>query len=89
MEGFVVEDFVPNTYVCIYSGVVLKREGYYLDRALNMAKNDTNISAELYPHGWKNKTTNVTRYISEEIGDLWYYCALTGYEWYEQGDIYV
>ena len=28
-EGFAVEDFVPNTYLCVYSGVSLVREGNY------------------------------------------------------------
>ena len=83
MEGFVIEDFVPNTYVCIYSGVILKLEGKYLDNALKTAKKNETISLELYPDGWKNKTQNVTRFISEEIGDLWHYCALSGFQWYE------
>ena len=49
MEGFVIEDFVPNTYVCIYSGVIMRLEGKYLDKALKAAKKNETISLELYP----------------------------------------
>ena len=34
-------------------------------------------------------TLNVTAYISDEIGDLWFYCATTGYEWYVWGGDYI
>ena len=85
LEGFVVEDFVPYTYECIYGGHVARREGQYLDAALRAAAANATISLELYPHGWKNKTQNVTQYFTDEVGDLWHYCALGVWGWYDEG----
>ena len=44
LEGFVIEDFVPKTYDCLYSGVLLEVEGHYLHEALKAARHNSNIS---------------------------------------------
>ena len=31
---------------------------------------------------WKNLTLNATDLISDEIGDFWYYCATSAWDWY-------
>ena len=83
-EGFAVEDFVPSTYLCIYNGYVMVREGNYTHLAMAAARANDTISEELYPEQWKNLTLNVTALISEEMGDFWFYCATTGIEWYDE-----
>ena len=85
-EGYAVEDFVPNTYNCMVSGVDLYLAGNYTHHAFVEARNNSNTSIELYGEpreAWKNMTLNVTSLISGEIGDLWHFCATAGYEWYD------
>ena len=38
LEGFAVEDYVPNTYNCLYGAIVLGREANYTHLAFNAAR---------------------------------------------------
>ena len=85
-EGYAVEDFVPNTYNCMVAGVDLYLQANYTHHAFVEARNNSNTSFELYGEprvAWKNMTLNVTSLISDDIGDLWHFCATAGVEWYD------
>ena len=60
-------------------------EGDYLVAAIEAALANSTIKEELYPHGWKNMTTNVTAFISEDVGDIYHDCVTMGWDWYEWG----
>ena len=38
LEGFAVEDYVPNTYNCLYGAIILVREANYTHLAFEAAR---------------------------------------------------
>ena len=85
-EGFVVDDFVPNSYDCLLGGHAMVREANYTHQAMINARLDETFALDVYgdEHNktWKNLTLNATDLISDEIGDFWYYCATSTWDWY-------
>ena len=62
------------------------REANYTHQAMINARLDETFALNVYgdenDKTWKNLTLNATDLISDEIGDFWYYCATSAWDWY-------